>query len=260
MIAEPTLNRHPVVPPIPLSVAALLFLGGAAAPAAAFDGPTVEARAAAGIGTMLSEPQRDHGFHTGYVPDLRPALRVDDMFVLELEAASWFFPRDGGAGRATEFAGGVRVDPHLAPWLTWFVDLHGGVALTGPSNRPMLDTATGFDVWLGRNLALGPFVRYGQVFDRGPDPRFWAAGLGATVTFDTKADEPPALGPLDPDRERRQREWEQSRKAGHQSGSYRDRDGDGIVDDQDICPDEKPGPHPDPNMLGCPLVERPAPP
>ena len=36
----------------------------------------------------------------------------------------------------------------------------------------------------------------------------------------------------------------------------KDRDGDGIVDDEDLCPDVHKGPRPDPNRLGCPLTDR----
>jgi hypothetical protein len=235
-----------------LTATLLVGAGGLPRRAGASDGPALEARGGLGVSSMLSAGQRDRGFRTGFVPDVRPALRIADLFVVELEAASWFFPHDSGTGRATLFGGGLRFDPRLATWLTWFVDGHGGVGLTGPSNRPMIDAGTGFDLWIRRGLALGPYVRYGQVFDRGPDPRFWAAGLGATLTWDTQADEPPALGPEDPDRERRQREWERTRHLDPHRG---DRDGDGITDDQDICPDEKPGPRPDPNMRGCPLDE-----
>jgi hypothetical protein len=233
-----------------LTTALLTAAGALPGRAAAFDGPTVEARTAVGAGTMLSTAQRARGFHTGFVPDLRPALRIEEMVVVELVAASWFFPHDGGTGRATLFGGGLRCDPHLTSWLSWFVDGHAGVGLTGPSNRPMIDAGTGFDLWLRRSLALGPFVRYGQVFDRGPDPRFWAAGLGATLTWDTQRDEPPALGPEDPDRERRQRDWERSHRLDPRRS---DRDGDGIIDQEDVCPDEKPGPSPDPSMRGCPM-------
>ncbi|MEZ4408030.1 MAG: transporter [Polyangiales bacterium] len=34
-----------------------------------------------------------------------------------------------------------------------------------------------------------------------------------------------------------------------------DRDGDGVLDRDDICPDTHMGPHPDPNRRGCPLID-----
>ena len=36
----------------------------------------------------------------------------------------------------------------------------------------------------------------------------------------------------------------------------KDRDHDGILDDDDLCPDVHKGPHPDPNRLGCPIGDR----
>lgn len=36
----------------------------------------------------------------------------------------------------------------------------------------------------------------------------------------------------------------------------RDRDHDGVFDDEDLCPDEPKGSHPDPKMLGCPRRDR----
>jgi outer membrane protein OmpA-like peptidoglycan-associated protein len=248
-----TLRRAPLRRPL-----TIVFIGSLSAVSAAHasDGIDVEARAAVGIGNMLSTAQRDQGYRTGFVPDLRPALRVNDRVAAELALSSWFFPRDaGGTGRATLLGAGARFDPRLTTWLTWFVDGHAGVGLTGANNRLMADGGTGFDIWLQRNLAVGPYLRYGQVVDSGPDPRFWAAGISATMTLASGSDEPPALGASDPDREERQREWERNRQRERQSPRVRDRDGDGIADDRDICPDEKPGPRPDPNMLGCPMAE-----
>jgi outer membrane protein OmpA-like peptidoglycan-associated protein len=226
------------------------------ASAAGSDGIELEARASVGVSNMLSTAQRDRGYRTGFVPDLRPGLRITDSFAAELALASWFFPRDNGAtGRATLLGAGGRWDPNLTSWLSWFLDGHAGVALTGANNRPMFDGGTGFEVWLNRNLAVGPYLRYGQVFDAGPDPRFWAVGLGAAMTLASGSDEPPALGASDRQRDERQREWERAQQRERQSPRQRDRDGDGIVDERDICPDEKAGPRPDPNMTGCPLAE-----
>jgi outer membrane protein OmpA-like peptidoglycan-associated protein len=248
---------HSVRRPL-LAVVFIAALAGAT-PSYASDGIDLEARAAVGIGNMISSAQRDRGFRTGFVPDLRPGLRISDSFAVELALASWFFPRDnGGSGRATLLGGGARFDPALTRWLTWFADGHAGVALTGDNNRFMIDGGTGFDLWLRRNLGVGPYVRYGQVVDAGPDPRFWAAGVTMTMTLASGADEPPALGTRDRKREERQREWELARQRERQSPRLRDRDGDGIVDEHDICPDEKAGPRPDPNMPGCPLPEKSA--
>ena len=255
--AEPFfVRRHPISRPLLLSVV-LVGAASPGGPARAFDGPSLEARGSVGAGSMLSQAQRDQGYHSGFVPDLHPGLRVSDMFAAELALASWFFPRDGGlgTGRATLLGGGLRFDPRVTSWLTWFLDAHAGLALTGGDNRFMVDGGTGLDVWFKRNLAVGPYVRYGHILDAGPDPMFWAAALCATVTLATVGDEPPALGGRDPEREERQKAWEKERRSGRQASRYSDRDGDGITDEHDICPDEKPGSNPDPNMQGCPRQE-----
>jgi OOP family OmpA-OmpF porin len=74
------------------------------------------------------------------------------------------------------------------------------------------------------------------------------------MTWGSQSDEPPSLGGGSGgrDREERQKEWERSQVRERRSPSRNDRDRDGIVDEQDICPDEKPGRDPDPTMLGCP--------
>jgi hypothetical protein len=210
----------------------------------------VEARGGFGFGSMLSQWQRDQGYQSGFVPDLRPGLRLDSSIAAELAFQSWFFPRsNGGTGRATLFGAGGRWDPRLRSWLTWFLDGHAGIALTGPVNRFMFDVGTGFDIWIARHLAVGPFLRYAQVVGKGVDPQFWAGGIGVTMTW-ASSDELSAM-----DRAERQRTWERER----QSPARRDRDHDGVADEADICPDEPVGSRPDPNMLGCPRQEqRPA--
>jgi len=207
----------------------------------------IEARAGFGLGSMLSQWQRDRGYQSGFVPDLRPGLRLDSSIAAELAFESWFFPRsNGGNGRASFFGAGGRWDPRLRNWLTWFVDGHVGLALTGPANRFMFDAGTGFDFWISPNLAVGPFLRYGQIVGRGVDPQFWAAGLSATMTWASPGEASAR------DRQDRQREWERER----QSPRRRDRDHDDVADEVDICPDEPAGPRPDPNMLGCPRQTR----
>jgi len=234
---------HPGPPLGPRSLTIVFMTIGSlmATPAAAED-LGIEARAGFGLGSMLSQWQRDRGYQSGFVPELRPGWRLDSSIAAELAFESWFFPRsNGGAGRATFFGAGGRWDPRLRNWLTWFLDGHAGLALTGPVNRFMFDVGTGFDVWVSRNLALGPFLRYGQIVGRGSDPQFWAGGLGATMTWASGNDE-------SIERQERQRAWERER----QSPSHRDRDHDNVADDRDICPDEPAGSRPDPNMLGCP--------
>jgi hypothetical protein len=208
----------------------------------------VEARAGFGVSQMLSKWQQEQGYQAGYVPDLRPGLRLGSSIATELMLASWFFPRaDDGTGRATLLGAGLRWDPRPRTWLTWFLDGHGGLALTGPANRFMFDAGTGFDIWVTDNLAFGLFLRYGQIVGHGADPVFWAGGLGATVTFASAGDKPSRVAQED-----RQRTWELARERERQA----DRDHDGVADLMDACPDEPAGSRPDENRRGCPRAER----
>jgi hypothetical protein len=208
----------------------------------------VEARAGFGYGEMLSKWQQEQGYQLGYVPELRPGLRLGSSIATELMFASWFFPRaDSGTGRATLFGAGLRWDPRLRTWLTWFLDGHGGLALTGPANRFMFDVGTGFDIWVTDNLAFGPFLRYAQIVGHGADPFFWAGGLSATMTFASAGAKPSGAA-----REERQRAWAQARV---EAPVDRDSDGDGVPDREDRCPDQPFGKNPDPLSLGCPLPD-----
>src|SRR4051794_35607539 len=115
---------HPRLRPLVLISPTIVFMaiGSFSSRAAAGDALGVEARGGLGLGSMLSQWQRDRGYRSGFVPDLRPGLRLDTSLVAELAFESWFFPRDNtGTGRATFFGAGGRWDPRLLGWLTWFL-------------------------------------------------------------------------------------------------------------------------------------------
>jgi hypothetical protein len=237
--------------PPSLTIVFTAIVAFAARSASAADQLALEARAAFGFGEMLSKWQQEQGYKAGYVPELRPGWRLGSSVATELTFASWFFPRaDSGTGRATLLGAGLRWDPRPRSWLTWFLDGHGGLALTGPANRFMFDAGTGFDIWVSDNLAFGLFLRYGQIVGQGADPVFWAGGLGVTMTFASSKDDQAARVA----REERQRAWEVAQERERQNPQ--DRDHDGIADLMDACPDEPAGPRPDANKLGCPRAER----
>ena len=101
------------LPPRPsiLGSLTIVFIGALGLPAVAraADGPQLEIRGGMGVSGMLSAAQRDQGFHGGFVPDLRPGLRVADSWTIELVASTWIFPRTG-RGRASH---AVRGRPAL---------------------------------------------------------------------------------------------------------------------------------------------------
>jgi outer membrane protein OmpA-like peptidoglycan-associated protein len=214
----------------------LILLGLALpAPLARADGPRPELRADLGIGSMISGKQRDLGYGLTLVPELHPGLRVGEPVVLELAFANWYFPADRGNGRATLLGAGAHLEPWKAGRLCLFVDGHGGVGLTGDEARFMFDLGTGLEIRLARQFALGPFVRYGQMVDSLGDPKFIAVGLVAALSW------PPAEVPLAP--------------PPPLPPPAADRDGDGVTDDVDLCPDKRQDPTPDPRRKGCPLED-----
>lgn len=221
----------------PALLASLPVLGiMAPASLARGEGVQPELRAGLGIGAMVSSKQRDLGYGLALVPELRPGLRLGEQVVLELAFANWFFPSDRGDGRATLLGAGARFEPWASGRVRLFLDAHGGLGLTPGAQRFLFDAGTGVEFALHRHLALGPFVRYGQMIDSQADPRFVAVGLVAALLWPPpEAPPPPPPAPLPP--------------------PPPDRDGDGVTDDVDLCPDQVPGPQPDPRRKGCPLKD-----
>jgi outer membrane protein OmpA-like peptidoglycan-associated protein len=216
---------------LPLLLAALSL----PSPARAQEGPRPELRAGFGIGSMVSGKQRDLGFGLTLVPELRPGLRLHERFAAELAFANWIFPSHRGGGHATLLGAGGRFDPWLRPRLRGFVDGHAGVGLTGSVARFMFDLGAGLELRLNRNLAAGPFVRYGQMADSRVDPKFVAGGLLLALSWPPP---PPALPPAPPP-----------------PPAPRDRDRDGVADAEDLCPDQPQGNTVDPRKKGCPFVD-----
>src|SRR6185436_7667575 len=126
------------------------------------------------------------------------------------------------------------------PWgwgrLHPFLDTHANLGLTGDDHRFAFDVGTGLEIHLDHRLALGPFLRYGQMIDERDDPRFLAAGLTAALLWPPPPPPPPPAPPPPPP-------------------APRDRDGDGVTDDRDLCPDEGQGAKPDPQRAGCPFKD-----
>jgi outer membrane protein OmpA-like peptidoglycan-associated protein len=111
-------------------------------------------------------------------------------------------------------------DLRFSPGL--YLEASAGAALTGELFRPAVEAGLGFGFDLGP-LTLGPTVRYVQIIEPADavddrDARLVLAGLEITL-FDPS---PPA--PATPRRR-------------PPPPAARDRDGDGILDDDDLCPD-----------------------
>jgi len=138
-----------------------------------------------------------------------------------------------GAGFELGAMAGLRLHPFgqrgvAGLWL----DGDGGVAVTGGAVRPTFDAHIGYDFRVGHGrLDVGPFVGYAQVIQpddqlRPADAHVGQAGLHV------------ALGARLPEAARV------------------DRDGDGVFDDEDACPDVPGLRTTDPRTNGCPRGDR----
>ncbi|HET7720697.1 MAG TPA: OmpA family protein, partial [Acidimicrobiales bacterium] len=106
----------------------------------------------------------------------------------------------------------------------------------GGAERFMFDVGAGVEFRLERRLHLGPFVRYGQMVDSRTDPKFLAGGVVVALSWPPPEPPPPAPPPPPPP-------------------PPSDRDGDGLADPVDLCPDQRPEPKADPARPGCPLKD-----
>jgi outer membrane protein OmpA-like peptidoglycan-associated protein len=96
--------------------------------------------------------------------------------------------------------------------------------------RFAFDAGIGFEFTFARQFGVGPIVRYGHVVASASDYPSDAQFITVGVSFTFR---------LSPDRR-----------------PEADDDHDGVRNDQDQCPDEPPGLHPDPHRPGCPIPDR----
>jgi OOP family OmpA-OmpF porin len=204
--------------------------------ASALDVPRVHG--ALGVAHAVGSPQ-DSAFGFGgqasvavELPLARPVGIQAELSGVVLAAGS--APADPSLAPKTTGVGfgamlGVRVRPFSArPGGLW-IDVNGGVAPTGDVVRPSFDAHVGWDFRVGSGrFDLGPYVGYTHIFeiDSGVQPGDAhilalgvALGLGA----------PAVRG---------------------------DRDGDGVFDDEDACPDVPGRRTSDPKTNGCPRTDR----
>jgi len=219
-----TLNSHNTRMAALLAALTLLACSSLAAPAQAQVGFALHLEG--GGSTMLSSHQRDVlDFDNGLTGMVRPELRLGDAFGLELGVGALWFPSDAGLGRIFLAGGGLRVQPMIGDVGRFVLDAHASYAYTGELSRFAFDAGLAFEFRASDNVGLGPYVRYTHVFAAGDADGADAMMLSYGLTL--------ALGTSPAHAE--------------------DTDGDRIVDDDDLCPNEPAGDKPDPDRLGCPL-------
>ncbi len=221
----------------PTRILPLVLLGGvlAGAPRGVHAQPpagwllTVEA----GGGAALTEPQRSLfgpgatlsvGVHRVVGSAISLGLRLRGVALIDGERPADPHRVDPGTGYAWLGALVLRLRPSgggddprrgVGPW----VEVGGGGGVTGPLRRPSLEGGLGWSFELGA-VSLGPALRYVQIVQGSDqlderDARMLFASLELTL-FDERPRPAPPPPPERPS----------------------DRDGDGILDADDGCPDQ----------------------
>lgn len=211
-----------------LATAALACVAGTARA----EGPYVHARASAGH--ALTEPQASElGWGGG--GSLTLDVPLGKYFGLELGgvalALSQGSPPDNPAyaqrqaGTVFGAVGGVRFQVgHV------WIDGGAGVAATGNGAQPMVQADVGYDVHVRDRWWIGPYVGYTQIADLGDNLRPGDARVllfGFQVSWGEKSDQKP---PVFLAKAPRPRPAPAVRPPS-------DRDGDGVADAEDACPD-----------------------
>lgn len=207
----------------------------------------------AGAGAVLSSYQRDAlGYGLGLGGALRAGVRLAGALSLQAGAGYRAFPAEQGAGFAADFMGGVRVEP-LRGSTTLFVDGNAGAVRTGPDWRFGYDVGVGLEFAAGRHLRLGPVLRFHHLMAASNDAPAdaLAAVVGLSLSLQRGAPPPPP-----PVVEFQGAEWAALAAGPRPTAQVSDRDGDGVYDHRDQCPDEAEGDHPDRARLGCPAGDR----
>lgn len=165
---------------------------------------------------IVTSPQRDRfGFGAGLA--LGYELRPIQWVGIEARFSMHFFPSDESAPTEDGFGSyyaptlAVRAHPLAGRGVgDLWVSAGAALAFTGDVLRPSIEVGLGYEYDLFWWLRLGPYVRYHHVFQTAGQAGAADAGFlsfGLALSF-----------------------W------GEEPSS--DRDGDGILDDRDACPDE----------------------
>ena len=249
-------------------------------------------RAEIGAGTMLHDfvspsDTLSTSTLTGEL-SARVAYRIVGPLGLQLGAGigRFFQPDDRDDVPLIFGLGGIRIDPEVGRVGRFWVDGNGGAFAVGSVNRFGIDAGLGFEFRLSDTFAIGPYARYGHVFDgrytaptnamtgammgasaspSGGDIDWWVAGINLAIYSlnDAPPPPPPPPPPADGDNDGVTDPNDQCATvpAGDHPDPARagcplpDDDHDGVYGADDLCPDAAPGEHPDPARAGCPASD-----
>ncbi len=195
-----------------------------------------------GLGTMLSDHAHNGlGYDTvGGDLTLRAGLRVAGPINLQVGFANWLWLREQRSdGRLLALEAGLRGIFPLGSRGRLWVDVNVGTGFSGDLQRTHFNAGVGYDFAVSHTLALGPFARVGHLLQNADAnlyggelnaATFFAAGFN--LTYNLPEPPPPPVVPV------------------------ADRDGDGVLDPDDLCADVPQGVHADPARRGCPAGDR----
>ncbi len=245
------------------ALALLLLLQGSAGASDATSDPLpsqagdFSLKVESGVAFPLSDPQSQR-FDVGGGQTLKALWLLNRYLNLGPSATFLGFPAEGpgrNVGTAWTFGGSLGLRrPHdlpddasffgISPW----VDVDALYVRTGPLDRPGFDVGAGLAVPLGRRRIfwVGPFARYLQILqiDRtgydNRDAKILSVGISLEVTLGVER--PAPTTPSD----------ETLTTRAPPGGVCPDRDGDGIPDSVDRCPDVAGTA----DFYGCPPYQR----
>lgn len=221
--------------------ACLLLLSLTASPARADERGPNEIRV--DVGGALSFRRGDDRDRFGFGGAIEYERRIVPLLGVGARVAALIFPYDrsmwAGSGYASYLGIGPNLRLHLTPSMRrgdLWIAAGGQMVISGGLVRAGIDGGLGFDIGLGRGVAIGPFARYLHVFQPngvaqgGADGRMLFFGVSISWghvdgMIEDETEEPPTS----------------------------DRDGDGVLDDADACPDVAAS-TPD----GCPVATPPS--
>lgn len=252
---------------------AIVGVGPPTARAQQHDSEAIERRAMFGISVegfvaKLFDPTNEQLFGIGGGGSLDLELNVHPLLGLQLggsalalsrgdssESSSWYGGRAGLRFHWGVLAGMISADA----WL----DVHANYGRSGEVSRAGFDVGLGYALGLFRGVRVGPFLRFGWGSDPlSQNPMMLEAGLTIGLLGDPRSDSFDGANERDPDRDAdgvlNENDVCPLEPAGASPDAARrgcpahDTDGDGVLDANDECPTAPTGARPDAARLGCP--------